>query len=413
MQKADPDSLSPALKIFLLYLALIYSGLPDYLPFIGAIRPGLLCTIAILIIWIRSGNVKRDLGETENLMILFIIIQSFLSIFYAQNNGVVRHFLQAEILNFIGLTIGAALAIKTKRDLRVVLAFFVVMGILIALQVIKNGGVGPERLGDENDVSIPLVVFMAIQWGGIRYFNGIMRYLCILGVVLALGAVVIAGSRGGFLTLLGFLVAMFFLSRSKMKLIFFATTIGLLAIAFFVSEEYVEQMSTITDTSDGTADERLYSWALGVDMFLDNPVLGLGTMQFGWSVERYQRERGDLVLDSHGIRKRRSLAGRTSHSTYFDYLAERGSVGMLFITILFFASMRRLKRCRTKVNPDKEAGQLDLIQYFGASATSGMAGLLVGSAFVTSFYFPTWWLLVGLIIAAWRIAENKLESEKA
>jgi len=52
----------------------------------------------------------------------------------------------------------------------------------------------------------------------------------------------------------------------------------------------LEEMSTISDTTEGTADLRLEVWKIGLRMFAANPVLGVGADNFRWVVGDYQSQ---------------------------------------------------------------------------------------------------------------------------
>jgi len=46
-------------------------------------------------------------------------------------------------------------------------------------------------------------------------------------------------------------------------------------------------------------------------------------------------------------------------------------------------------------------------RYFYLASACGLVGNAVGSLFVTSFYFPNFWLFIGLIVAVSRLPERE------
>jgi len=405
--KSKQDASKFAFYVFMFYMLVVYSGLPDYVTPLRAIKPGLLCVILLTIKVLVSGSLSKDIKETEVLMLFLIIGQSFSSFMYANNTGVMRHLLEAEILNIFGLTLGVMLAIRSENQLRIFLKIWLFLGVLISAQVIKNGGVGPQRLGDENDVTLVVVLILPFFLLGVNFYKGFYKWLCATGILLSFVAIVAATSRGGFLALLGMLVMLWLFSRKKLAWILTAGLVVSLAAAFFMPQQYKTDMSTISDTKESTADARLYSWILGFEIFKDNLFLGAGTGQYGWEVSKYQRDRGDFETDERGLKKRRDLSGRTSHSLYVDYISERGLVGLVFVSIMAVSIYQRLKLMRAPFSDNGNDPEHDLFVYFSIAASCGIVGNLVGSIFVTSFYFPSLWLMVGWVIATHRIVKHK------
>ena len=389
--------------VFMFYVVLIYSGLPDYVTVITKVKPGLLCVILFFFSWLRTKAYKKDLSELEVVLLLLIVSQSMASLFYANNTGSVKKLLQSEILNIIAFVFGGMLAISSIERLKKYLKLWVVLGALICIQVIFKGGTGPGRLGDENDVALTVVIMMPFFYYGFSYFSGILKYICLIGIFLAIVAVVVTASRGGFLALAATSVMIFLYSEHKVKLAGVFLIGMMLSISIFLSQGYIDDLRSISDTEESTADERLYSWGLGVDMYLDNPIFGLGTGQFGWNVMNYQEARGDFALDDEGLNLRRNLAGRTSHSTYVDYFSERGIVGVFLLFLLIRALYRRLKNIGDRAQDLTQNPQ----RYFYLASACGLVGNAVGSLFVTSFYFPNFWLFIGLIVAVSRLPERE------
>jgi O-antigen ligase len=101
------------------------------------------------------------------------------------------------------------------------------------------------------------------------------------------------------------------------------------------------------------------------------------------------------------------LGGRSSHSTYIDFLSERGLIGLLLISALFRSMYKRLKSLgqkETVVQPKLEG---NIIRYFYLAIAAAIPGYLVGSVFVTSYYFPNMWLIIGLVVSVHRLFKSE------
>ena len=93
-------------------------------------------------------------------------------------------------------------------------------------------------------------------------------------------------------------------------------------------------MSSITDDSTmetGTAGQRMFTWGIGWDMFVDNPVFGVGQANFPWTIGEYMGGRAWQT---------KSLAGRQAHSLYFTLLPELGLVGVIIFGTMVYLNYR-------------------------------------------------------------------------
>ena len=114
------------------------------------------------------------------------------------------------------------------------------------------------------------------------------------------------------------------------------TCLLIVAVVLGAPENYWDRMQTISQYQEDTsAMIRLAAWKAGVQMALDNPVLGVGPGNFGsahglfYKVEDAYSERWNWVA---------------AHSIYFGVLGELGFSGLLlllsFLGSIFFANRR-------------------------------------------------------------------------
>lgn len=278
-----------------------------------------------------------------------------------------------------------------------VIRFWTLTFIVLAFVGFVNHGTVPGTpfLGDENDFSLamnfafPFIVFHMILSKSQRTK---ILYLCATG--LALLASTRAMSRGGFV---GFIpVAFYCWLRLPKKIV---ATIGAALFLFIVAiqlpEGYWEEISTITaGREESTADLRMYYWEIGWEMFLDNPILGVGPGNFPWRIEEYEPAEG-----RHG----RHHGGRPAHSLYFTLLPELGLLG----TGLFFAMLWRflknrkqiIQLCRAKNEQWESDTEKDLmlrVMYATYMMDGAMVAYLVTGTFLSVLYYPYLWNLVAV-----------------
>ena len=111
-------------------------------------------------------------------------------------------------------------------------------------------------------------------------------------------------------------------------------------------------------------------------MYLDHPITGVGTRNYGINSPLYEDE--DRV--KHG----------------FHTWGTAGLLIFLYLLRWCFAAQRRLRRDFLARPDDPERKSLMLL---GTGLAAGMVGFLVSGTFLTVLYYPVFWVLVGLFAA--------------
>ncbi len=282
----------------------------------------------------------------------------------------------------------------------------------IALFSLLHGGRGPGGfLGDENDLALACVTALGFAFFGIEQFPGRKRWACAaLGVLLTV-AVVKSFSRGGFVGLVAVGVYCFAVSRHKLRNSL-VLLVSVVAFLLFASSEYIEEIKTITDTKEGTAQGRRFLWTTATNMWLDHPVLGVGGNNFQYLAGRYQ-PRNDPRFQTPEYLER-DWGGTVTHSAYFQALAEQGLVGIALIGFIGFTHFRTLRRLRRDV---RHAGRIpselkrDAELYTNALGAT-MVGYAVSGLFVSVAYYPYFWYFSALSIALDAALRRELRSAR-
>jgi O-antigen ligase len=296
-----------------------------------------------------------------------------------------------------------------ERMNKVMLTWLSVHTVLAINGILHSGqGIG-GWLGDENDfamemnVAVPFAFFMH---QGAKTVRGKTIYGILVGLFVL--TTVSTMSRGGFLGLTVTGLFCWYYSSGKLKSIALIMCVVAL-VSIFAPEEYGDRLRSITDqktTEEGTAGERMFTWGIGWEMFLANPVFGVGQGNFPWTIGDYMGGR---------TWQTRSLAGRAAHSLYFTLLPELGIAGLLIFAIMVYRSYRDVKICSSKVRTalsktrDKHGAayeELPPIPGFAAAVLGAMIGYLMTSVFISTLYYPTFWILVALIVALRNTTDN-------
>lgn len=270
---------------------------------------------------------------------------------------------------------------------------------LAIIGIIKHGrGIG-GFLGDENDLCmtlnmvIPFSFFMALnETGSKRVIYLILTFSFLLAIISTL-------SRGGFIGLIA--AGIYCWLKTKRKLL---TALIFVVLAIFAAimapRQYWDEVRSIGEqgTTSGTGAERIYTWGIGWQMFLENPIMGVGQGNFQYVFKKYEFEVTGSDEPWHG----RSVAGRAAHSIYFTLLPELGIIGMILFLWMVYASIKDLKYIKmvTQDHIIKNPKEKETKQYYLALALEGsLVAYLVSGAFISILYYPNFWILNGLIVS--------------
>ncbi len=389
---------------YLVMLALMFEfGRPqDFLPPLKVIPFPSLLDVSLFIAVVASGKASFAKEQTR-LWVALLIFMALWVPFATNNYKALMNFKDMTLYFFLYLGI-VTFVNNTSRMHKLVLMWLGVHGVLGINGILHHGqGVG-GWLGDENDfamemnVAVPIAFFMN---QAAKNQRAKLLYVLLLGLFVM--SVVATSSRGGFLGLLAVGAYCWLYSpRKLMSLILGMCLIGLVLVA--APQEYWDRIHSITDDStmeSGTAGQRMFTWGIGWEMFLANPVFGVGQANFPWRVGEYMGTR---------TWQTKSLAGRQAHSLYFTLLPELGLVGvMIFGSMTYFnykdtrgnklmPLMSRRSSSR-RDEADIEDTQIMRLTLYGNAILGGMIGYLVTSTFISTLYYPTFWVIMALAVA--------------
>ncbi len=371
--------------------------------------PSLLDISLALAVFV-SGSGKYSNTQTRLWMVLLAFMAMWVP--FANNNFWALMVFKDMTLYFF-FYLGIVTFVNTTSRMQTLIFVWLGVHLVLAVNGILHQGRGVGGwLGDENDfgmemnVAIPVAFFMS--QGAMGKGNKLI-YVGSLGLFVM--ALVATSSRGGFLGLLAVgAYCWLFSSRKLMSLFLGVCLVGLVLVA--APQEYWDRISTITDdktTESGTAGQRMFTWGIGWEMFLANPILGIGQGNFAWTIGEYLGGR---------TWQTKSLAGRQAHSLYFTLLPELGLVGVLIFGSMVYLNLRdaRLKALGSWSGPSRKVERANDPQFaravlFGKAISGGMIGYLATSAFISTLYYPTFWIMMALAVALRNTTERYVAAE--
>lgn len=387
---------------YLVLVALLFEfGRPqDFLPPLKVIPFPSLIDVSLFLAVLASG--KATFANKQTKLWIGLLVFMALWVPFATNN-------YKALMNFKDMTLyfffyfGIVTFINNSSRMHKLVLMWLGVHTVLAVNGMLHGGRGVGGwLGDENDfamemnVAIPVAFFM---YQAAKSQRAKLLYVVLLGLFVM--SVVATSSRGGFLGLLAVgSYCWFYSPRKIMSLILGMCLAGLVLIA--APQEYWDRINSITDDNtmeSGTAGQRMFTWGIGWEMFLDNPIFGVGQANFPWRIGEYMGGR---------TWQTKSLAGRQAHSLYFTLLPELGLVGVAIFGAMVWFNYRDTRvqgvihRAPREIVDRSGAGedlQISRAILFGNAIFGGMIGYLATSAFISTLYYPTFWIMMALAVA--------------
>ncbi len=358
------------------------------LPFLSLFRIPMLLIILLSLMGIKDKKWTFQDNVTRCFIVLLLICVFHVPI--AVNNHY-AYLMTKSLLIYFLTYMGIKSYVDDEIKFNKFLKFWLIIGVFCSIRGIFGGGKVPGSgfLGDENDFSLYLTMMLPIAYVYIIHakskkqilFNMLIIALLLLGVVSSF-------SRGGFIGLVGVSLYCFLITPKKKYFIIAIIFVFLIATPF-VSTEYKDEISTIFEGGEeSTAGERLYLWGVGLSMFYDNPIIGVGPGNFPWRVAEYEppeRYRG------------RGHGGRPAHSLYFTLIPELGFVGTACFVVMIVSPYRRFRNdlliykttCRGGLNAE-------IISLYQA-VYGVLFGFLFSGIFLSVLYYPHFWIVCGLL----------------
>jgi putative inorganic carbon (hco3(-)) transporter len=228
------------------------------------------------------------------------------------------------------------------------------------------------------------------------------RLIATWALVVCSLTVIITFSRGGFLSLvvvLGLYAIWKGLSFGNWVLI----SSLILVVVLLLPAQYTQRLGTLTSFLPGSKSTqndvsfvgRMSENIIGVRMFLDHPILGVGVKNYPVYYIEYSR--------GLGLDQRRTE--RSPHSLYLEVAAEQGIVGILVFGILLYSVFSGLLFAKRTFNQLRSYEMENLT----VALMIGFIGYLTSSIFLHGAYPRPFWVLVGLSLAFSAYAKSLVE----
>jgi len=278
------------------------------------------------------------------------------------------------------------------------------LGILhSSFHAIREGGKLYDSiwLKDENHIS--LLVAMAIPFALIlfkQYRSKMKKLFYLICLVFYVVVNIIAASRGGALAMvIGGLLCLLLYDNKIRNLLFIGTTVAIVFLVFTYGPQLNMTRSLsgrLTKTMDQgtheeTVNDRLYLWGFAIQMFNDNPILGVGPMNY--PVKFYSYEKGEKYSERSGV-------WRVAHSTPLQWLAETGVIGVIIFILLQAALYKNwkiiylIKKKRAIISQPKTQVAMSDFNNISHACMISQVAFWIGALFLTLLPYPFYWSLI-------------------
>lgn len=233
-----------------------------------------------------------------------------------------------------------------------------------------------NHLGVALVIVIPLLYFLAHEqprrWVRLGLY-GVMAWSAL--------ATFGTGSRGAFLGLLG--MAMFLGLKSKHRLltIFFGGTV-LLVLVGFMPESWTERMEGISTHEDHSAQSRLYTWQMILNLAAHHPITGGG----------FVVTENPATWYTYAVTP--WLKPYSPHSIYFQVLSEHGYVGLMIFLSIWWTAWRTCSTIIQRATTPETAWAGNLARMIQPS----IIGYLVAGAFVNLAHYDLPFYILLLVV---------------
>jgi len=330
-------------------------------------------------------------------MIWLFVLLLVIYVPLAVNNFMAYQAFRSMIL-FMPFILSVVICVDSVKNLRTMILVCLAIAMYVSIYSIQHHGVGSGNyFNDENDLSLYINMWLPFYF--YLFFHEKIwwkKLIFAVGMLVGLMAVVVSFSRGGFVGLVAMTVVLWLFSHRKMVSMVVIILAALLVFAYG-SQEYWEEMSTVTDTQEGTAQSRIMSWKSAWDMFLDNP-LGVGGNNFQARFPQYQ-----------GDRFSRGMWGRVAHSLWFTLLPETGIIGTIIFFLLLRYNIRDIFYIR-RISSSKDDPDSGYLYHLSLAMIASLAGFFASATFLSVLYYPHYWYMTAIIVAAANIAKMTASS---
>jgi O-antigen ligase len=268
-----------------------------------------------------------------------------------------------------------------------------------------SGAVG-GLFGNPNDMALNMVAFLPLAViTALRRHRPVLRLIALVGVPFIAASIVFSKSRGGLIGLVAMLAVLLYQVRRVRPGIAALVVTATLVTIPVLPDSFTDRMSSIFNPEQdptGSREARKRLLREGYEVFLANPLFGLGAGQFA----NYNPDG-------------REEAWRETHNAVLQVASELGAGGLivfLFVVGCGFAAvcrtgagLRRARRRRRTREPDPARAERETMELYAVAMAASLTGWLMAAMFASVAYYWTFYIVLGLATSVRDVVNRELE----
>lgn len=282
---------------------------------------------------------------------LIFLLWAGISILWAQDPQVAGRYYGtlAQLILLFLLTINA---IETEADFRLVMAGLLLGAVAsshLSVNLFITNIIERARAFEAQDPNYYSLIVGLALFAGLYLFSKLkniwLRFSSLLLACFLVLPLILAQSRTTWVATFAGIMMFLWNTKKRLRNILFAGLVVAAAIyATFaldlINVTLIQRASVLTALRDRGSD-RFDIWLVARRIYADNPVIGVGYMQFPVVYNRYRSEtveiRNDLVPD------------RATHNVYIKAATEMGTIGLALFILIFWSAYREGNLPRGKI----------------------------------------------------------------
>lgn len=390
--------------IFLLSIFSDISAIQVLFPILGKIYFQKIITAAALAGLLFDtnchNNIKDCLNSKQGYVIIFLFIWMVLSVPFSMYPGGSFRFLTENFWKVIAVFLMILAYSSSKEHLNKIIWTYILSIIVLTILTIKGAGISRFTVGggyDPNDTALVLLMAFPFLFWKHRTSAGIKRVILGFSSLLLIIGIIATQSRGGFLGLIAVVCTILFqvlyAEKKGLVKVLFGVLIFSGIIFYYGGDAYYERISSTFDTTGNYnygSHGRLALWKRGMDMMINNPMLGVGVNAFMTA--------DGLLYTEEGSR------WNTAHNSFVQLGAELGFPGLIAFCLLIWGSIRNVRKIPS-VNGNAESDSFRNATAY--SIIGSWVGFIVSGSFLSAAYISPFYFLLAISLSFINLNKQK------
>jgi len=387
---------------FLVAFAVLMYAIPsEWIDGLGALRLALVTSSAaagllLLRRLFRFEPIYLD-GIRGAALIAFVTLTVLSLTWSAYPDG--TQFASAEMIKALAIYLTMVNVITTQRRLVIFCGALVLASVFASIGAINYWRAGVHLVegfrtrwvgvfADPNYLAmlVGMIVPLAVAFVTRREQGWLFRIACAISGVLAIIAIVLTHSRGGFLGLMAAMAMWSFREKRRLQAIVLGTAL-VIGLLVFAPDTFWRRSQTIGQfQADPSAMGRVHAWEAAANMSKAHPLLGVGAGAFlyVWPLYRPAAEK----------------TAHVAHNVFLDVVGELGFVGLLLF--LMFVGAAAGGAFAASRNPE--------LAWLARAIAASLVGYLTSSLFLSGYTLSSHlYVLCGIAACAERISRRAAE----